>query len=145
MARPKLFLDTSVLLAGLASTTGASAEILRLAEVKIVEIVLCETIIVEAQRNISRKIPELLPLFYVALDELKPKIKKDETKLNKILRPHFPKDSDQIIIQTAQKTKPDFVLTLDKKHLLKPIISKLTGLNITTPAEFMVWLRNGKN
>ena len=145
MTRPKLFLDTSVLLAGLVSTTGASAEILRLAEAKIVKIVLCETIIIESQRNIRKKIPQLLPLFYVALEKLKPIIEKDETELNKTLRPHFPKDSDQIIIQTAQKAKPDFVLTLDKKHLLRPIISKLAGLNIVTPAEFMVWLRDEKN
>ena len=143
MKKINIFLDSSVMLAGLASTTGASAEILRLAEILVVKITICNLVFEEVERNIKNKLPSLLPLFYTAIDVLNPKTMQDEIKLNKKFVHLFPKESDQIIIQTALKSKSDYVITLDKKHLLQPEVIKEFSMSIVSPSDFLKKFRQG--
>jgi len=57
--------DANVLFAGAASPSehGASLVILRLAEITLVEALTSEQVIVEAERNLSEKLPQVLPAF----------------------------------------------------------------------------------
>lgn len=48
---PRLFLDSSVIIAGLASRTGASHAILALAELGLIRLVGCPYILTEVERN----------------------------------------------------------------------------------------------
>ena len=137
MIRSKLFLDSSVLLSGLVSSIGASAEILRLAEAEVFELIVCQTVLDEVKRNLKKKLPEFLPFLYSAIDILKPIIAQDELKLQKELKPYFSKTTDQIIFQTAQKVKADYLITLDKKHLLTPKIKEISKVSIISPGEFV--------
>jgi hypothetical protein len=64
MAWVRVFVDTSVLLAGLASPRGAANLILTLAEAELLTVVLSEEVLIEAERNLQRKLPgghSLLP------------------------------------------------------------------------------------
>ena len=60
---PRLFLDSSVIIAGLASRTGASHAILALAELGLVRLVGCPYILTEVERNLAEKVPEFLPAY----------------------------------------------------------------------------------
>ncbi len=54
MDKPVLsvFIDSNVLISGIASLTGASAAILNLGESNIIKIVLCQQVLIEVDRNI---------------------------------------------------------------------------------------------
>ncbi|MBI5199789.1 MAG: PIN domain-containing protein, partial [Nitrospirae bacterium] len=58
--RPKVFLDTSALIAGIASSRGAARAVLQLAEIGLIEVFVSRQVIVEADRNIEEKLPEML-------------------------------------------------------------------------------------
>jgi len=141
MKKTNVFLDSSVLLAGLVSTTGASAEILRLAEIGVVELMVCDLVIDEVKRNLTKKLPEFLPYFYTALEVLKPRITQNQETVDTVLTRLIPKKSDQIIIQTALISKPVYFITLDKKHLLKPVVRTAVAMPVITPSEFLGIIR----
>ncbi|HID61354.1 MAG TPA: PIN domain-containing protein [Anaerolineae bacterium] len=56
----RLFLDSSVIIAGLASRIGASHTILALAELGLIRPVACPYILTEVERNLAKKVPEFL-------------------------------------------------------------------------------------
>jgi len=59
----RVFCDADVLIAGSASTTGASHILLRLSELTLIECVTSRQAIAEAERNLAAKIPSALPAF----------------------------------------------------------------------------------
>lgn len=59
----KVFLDTSVLLTALFSSTGASAEILKLAKAEKIQVLTSQYVINEARRALQLKAPQLLSVF----------------------------------------------------------------------------------
>ena len=59
--KPRVFIDTSALMAGLASPTGASHVILALAEGELITLVIAEEVLVEAERNLRDRLPRALP------------------------------------------------------------------------------------
>lgn len=56
----RLFFDTSVLIAALISKEGAAAELVRLAEAGLIQMVVSEEVIIEIDRVLSSKFPELI-------------------------------------------------------------------------------------
>ena len=73
LAKPRIFVDADVLFAGAASPSehGASLPrfarsgllVLRMAEITLVEALTSEQVIVEAERNLADKLPQVLPAF----------------------------------------------------------------------------------
>ena len=63
--KPRVFVDANVLFAGAASPSehSASLAVLRLAEITLVEALTSEQVIVEAERNLAKKLPQALPAF----------------------------------------------------------------------------------
>jgi len=63
--KPRVFVDANVLFAGAASPSehSASLVVLRLAEITLVEALTSEQVIVEAERNLTAKLPQALPAF----------------------------------------------------------------------------------
>ena len=49
----KVFIDTSALIAGIFSPTGAAHEVLRLCEAEVIKALMSRQVLVEADRNIS--------------------------------------------------------------------------------------------
>jgi predicted nucleic acid-binding protein len=64
-SKPRVFIDSDVLFAGAASPSehSASLVVLRMAEITLVEAIVSEQVIVEVERNLTAKIPEVLPAF----------------------------------------------------------------------------------
>lgn len=69
--RPKVYLDTDVLVAAAGSTRGASHLIIKLAELTLIEGVICEAVRVEAERNLIAKLPHALPAYRAFLKSAK--------------------------------------------------------------------------
>ena len=63
--RPRVFVDADVLFAGAASPGehSASLVVLRLAEITLIEALTSEQVNVEAERNLTEKLPQLPPAF----------------------------------------------------------------------------------
>lgn len=144
MLKLKVFLDSNIFLAGLASSKGASAEILRLAEVKAYNILTSKLVLKESERNFKKKLAEFLSLFYFALKHLEVKIFQDsrlriqDKKLVSLLS----KESDRIIFRTAGSLKPDYFVTLNRKHFHQAKIKQIAQFKIVTPAQFLAEWRN---
>lgn len=68
--KPRVFVDADVLFAGSASASehGASLMILRLAEMTLIEALASEQVIVEAERNLTVKLPATLSTFRLLVD-----------------------------------------------------------------------------
>jgi predicted nucleic acid-binding protein len=58
-----IFADSSVIIAGAASSTGASRAVLTLAELGFLKVVISQLVLEESQRNLAKKLPAALPVF----------------------------------------------------------------------------------
>lgn len=65
--RLRVFFDADTLIAGAASSTGASHALLRLAELGLVRGLTCRQALQEAERNLEAKLPAALPAFRAIL------------------------------------------------------------------------------
>ena len=63
--KPRVFVDADVLFAGAASPSdhGASLVVLRMAEITLIEAIVSQQVITEAERNLAGYLPKVLPGF----------------------------------------------------------------------------------
>jgi predicted nucleic acid-binding protein len=69
--RPKIYIDTDVLLAAAGSPRGASHILIKLSELTLIEGVISEAVRVEAERNLVAKLPHALPAYRALLKSAK--------------------------------------------------------------------------
>ena len=67
MSRTSLFLDSSALFAGIASSTGAARALLLLAEAGQITNVVSEQVVAETERALARKLPQALGYYREAI------------------------------------------------------------------------------
>ena len=133
----KVFVDTSVLISGLASSTGSSGAVLDLCEAEVIQLVISRQVIVEADRNVLAKLPRLVNRFRQFIHDLKP-LMIDDPRPSEVRKAEAivgPKDAS--ILAAAVKGKVDFLVTLDKKHFLSSGARKGAGVAVMTPSEFL--------
>lgn len=143
MSRAKLFFDSSALVAGAISPTGAARALLVLAETGLISIVVSEQVIAEAERAVARKAPRALSAYRravrVAVDRIlrDPGLKAIE-KHHKIIR----HQADVPIVVSAMQGDVDYLVTLNRRHFIDdPTVAQLSGLRIGTPGDALDWLR----
>ena len=137
MAKIKVFVDTSVLISGLASSTGASGAVLDLCEAEVIQMVISRQVIVEADRNFLAKLPRLLSRFRQFIHDLKPLLVDDpEPSLMKKAEAIVGR-KDASILAAALEAKVDFLVTLYKKHFIRPRARKGMDITVVTPSEFL--------
>jgi predicted nucleic acid-binding protein len=140
--KPRVFLDTSALLAGLASPTGASNVILTLAEMELLALVVSKQVLAEAERNLQEKLPEAIPeyqrfLSTCPLERVADPPAADVAKAKEIIHP-----KDDSILMAAKNAQVDYLVTLNRKHSLDdPEVARRSGLRIGAPDGFLAWLR----
>ncbi len=130
----KVFLDSSVLLAGVASKTGSSHIVLALAEAGIIIPFICEQVVTEVMRNAQKKLPALVPHFY-SLFKIIPFRLKEPTPQDLRLALTIINAKDAPILAAAVSAQADWLLSLDRHFLeLTPeTVSVITG----TPSIFL--------
>ncbi len=132
----KVFLDTSALLSGLNSPTGAAGVILAACFSKNLIPIISPQVIEEAERNIPTKFPKLINswqsfLMIPPLVTSKPTLKEIE-RAYKILP-----TSDASILASAIKVKPDILITWDVKDFLREDVKKVVPFPILLPGDFI--------
>ncbi len=145
--RIKVFIDTNVLIAGIASLTGASAAVLDLCESEVVQMVISRQVLIEADRNVSAKLPNLISQFREFIRTLSPLLVEDPPPAAVKKAATIVDRKDAGILAAAVESEADYLITLDKKHFLKRKDPPQTALEICTPAEFLriferLWLED---
>lgn len=143
MSRIKIFFDSSTLIAGVLSVTGAARALLVLAEMGEIDLLVSEQVIVETERSLARKAPQALPGFRQTIKDsgLKivkaPSLEDVQASLYMISDP-----TDAPILVAAMKQKVDILVTHNRKHFLDdPQVAEKSGLRIGTPGDALAWLR----
>lgn len=144
MPKLKIFLDSSVLIAGAISESGAAHVLLNLGESKDIVLVVSESVIWESERSMARKSPS-------NLDDLRSLIRSSNLRIieNPSLREvkanlYLINDPNDVpILLAAIKAKVDYLATHNRKHFLDdPNVSERSGLRIGTPGDVLAWLRD---
>ena len=135
--RPKVFLDTSALIAGIASPKGAARELLRLAEIGLIEIIVSRQVIIEADRNIEAKLPACINDFRAYLETLSPVLVddppvKDVQRFSSLINP-----DDAPILAAASAAESDYLVTWDQKHFMVQGLRAIVRPKVMTPGEFL--------
>lgn len=133
----RVFLDTSALIAGLASAKGSAREIMRLAETGLINIVVSRQVIVEADRNIGSKLPELLADYREYMKALSPELVNNpaSNQVRKYVSMINPDDAP--ILAAAEISGADYLVTWDRKHFISSRVQKNVKVKVVTPAEFL--------
>ena len=137
----QVFIDTSALIAGILSPTGAAHEVLRLCETHVVQAVMSRQVLVEADRNLADKLPAIMPEYRAFLKHLAPRIVADPPRtaveLAKELLPH----NDAPILAAALLANVDYLVTWNTRHFQKKAVRDAAPFPIVTPGEFLETFR----
>lgn len=137
---PTVFVDANILIAGSASRTGASRVVLAQAEYGMIQLVVTRQVLMETERNIRLKFPEILPVLSEFLIHLNIQVL-DDPDLEQYGR-WLPliEEKDAPILEAAVQCAPDYLLTLNSKDFT-PAVAEATGLVILSPGEFVERIR----
>ena len=135
--RIKVFIDISVLIAGVASVTGASAAVLDLCEAEIIQMVISRQVLVEADRNFSAKLPGLVDQFRHFIRNLAPVMVEDPSAPVAEKTATLIDRKDAAILAAAIEAKVGYLTTLDKKHFFKQNVRHNMPIKVCTPADFL--------
>ena len=135
--RWRVFLDTSALIAGLISTTGAAREVLRLCEAGVVEPLVSRQVLTEADRNLSEKLPALIPDYHQLIRRMSPVLIADPPKKAVVEAAKVIHHKDAPILAAAISGEADYLITWNTKHFHKPSVMQTVRFKIMTPGEFL--------
>lgn len=142
--RPRLFLDSNVLMGGLVASWGLDKAVLSLCSARICRLVLAEAVRVEVERNLLlhaerlalkdvhepinayRRFIQLSDPEMISFPDL------EAVRANRYLIRHEP---DIPVLLSAMAARPDWVLTNNTDHFTQ-LVAQRTGLRIATPVEF---------
>jgi predicted nucleic acid-binding protein len=136
MALPqyRLFFDTSVYIASLLSSDGAAAELVRLAEARAIQMVVSEEVIIESDRVLTAKFPELIQESRKLWEHLSPEVA--PTPAVNQMR-HFLEKlprGDSTILCSAHLAKVSAFVTWNTRDFMAPGIASLVDFPIVVPA-----------
>jgi predicted nucleic acid-binding protein len=132
----RIFLDSSALISGLNSPTGAAGLIISAFLAGEFFVYISNQVLEEVQRNVQTKFP-LLQERWLNFLLSKPEVVKQPT-IEEIKRAHkLIKSEDAPILAAAIKLKPDFLITWNIKHFLKGEVISNVPFIICTPKEFI--------
>ena len=138
----RVFLDSSVLVAGVISQTGASSAILDLGEAGEIIIVFSKGVLVETDRVFEKKFPGLVGEFRGFIKNLSPIVTADPTA-QEIREAESVIDKDDApILAAAKKVNVHYLVSLDTRHFHAPKARQYLRNPIVTPAQFLAEFRN---
>ncbi len=143
MSKLNIFLDSSALIAGAISETGAAHVLLQLGESEDILLTISEMVVVESERSIAKKSPrnlnDLRNLIKTANLRIVGNPSDEEVEANIYL---ISDPNDVPILLAAMKAKVDYLATHNRKHFLDdPKVAERSGLKIGTPGDVLAWIR----
>ncbi|MEX2430306.1 MAG: PIN domain-containing protein [Dehalococcoidia bacterium] len=141
-----MFLDASVLVAAARSPSGGSAAVIEVCQGRRYKAVLTHLVLTEARVNIGEKFgePELVR-FYQQLANLEPEIAPPPPEFRIDECVPLTTDKDAHVLAAALECAADYLLTLDRRHLLNPVVLA-AGLpvRVITPGDFLQGIVRGE-
>ncbi len=143
MSKLKIFLDSSALIAGVISETGAAHVLLQLGEAENIELTVSDWVVDETKRFFARKAPDILDEVEKEIVRSKLKIVADPSNEEIQANLYLMEDPNDVpILFAAMKANVDFLATHDRTHFLDdPKVAENSGLRIGTPGDTLAWLR----
>jgi predicted nucleic acid-binding protein len=143
MSKIKVFLDSSAVIAGVISSSGAARVLLVMSENGQIETFISEQVITESERSIARKVPEALPELRQTLKDAKLKVIENPTQKEIEKSLYLIADPDDVpILLAAMNAHVDFLATHNRKHFLDdPKVAEKSGIKIGTPGDALAWIR----
>ena len=137
----RIFFDTSVYIAALLSPNGAAGALVRLAEAGLIRMVVSEEVIVEADRVLAFKFPELIQESRELWKHLSPEIAINPTASQ--IEPFLEKlhKGDAAILCTAQLAKVSALVTWNTRDFMKKGVEELVNFPILVPADCLFLFR----
>lgn len=145
MALPqyRIFFDTSVYIAALLSPCGAAGELVRLAETGVIRMVVSEEVIVEADRVLAGKFPELIQESRGLWKHLNPEMAPDPTASQ--IKPFLEKLSkgDASILCAAHLASPKVsaFVTWNTRDFMAQGVTSLVDCPVVVPADCLILFR----
>lgn len=140
--KPRVFLDTSALFAGIWSPTGGARLLLRL-EAGLIELIISKTVLAEIEGVFRRKAPDLLSqlavlLHYAHVNISPPSPAELYTQCKQLIS----QAGDAQILADAIHSQVDYFVTLDKTHFIRSSsLDDFVSFPIGTPGDCIEWLR----
>ncbi len=137
----RIFFDTSVYIAALLSPGGAAGELVRLAEAGVIRMVVSEEVIVEADRVLAGKFPELIQESRGLWKHLNPEMAPDPTASQ--IKPFLEKLSQggASILCAARLAKVSAFVTWNTRDFMAQGVASLVDCPVVVPADCLVLFR----
>lgn len=113
--RLRLFFDADVLIAGSASTSGASFLLLHLADLRAIEGITSQQAVREAERNLMAKLPAAVPAFRVMVASALRVVDDPSPRTLRALRGRADA-GDLPILGAAMESEFDYLVTFNVRH-----------------------------
>lgn len=141
-AKLRVFLDTRVLFAAVLSETGGSRLILKLGEAGAVQLWVGQRVLQEADGVLARKAPDSKAAFALLLDRSQVVVgpPPDEKALAQA-RTVVDYPSDALILAEALAAEVDYLVSLDRRHLVGNPQNSVPPFPIGLPGDFLAWFR----
>jgi predicted nucleic acid-binding protein len=143
--RWRVFLDTSALIAGVVSSTGAAREVLRLGEARVIELVVSRQVLAEADRNLTTKLPMLLDDYHLLLRHLAPVVVEDPSIVASQEAARLIHRNDAPILAAAKIAAVDYLVTWNTRDFLTDRVRDWASFPALTPGEFLRVFRDALN
>jgi predicted nucleic acid-binding protein len=136
----RIFADSSLLIAGCGSRSGASRAVLTMAEIGLFKLVISEQVLEECDRNLRKKLPTALPIFTQLIATINPEIQPDPSLEESSRWAAIIEAKDTPILAAAVVANVDRLLSLNTKDFTAEVAAQ-SGLIIQTPAGFVREIR----
>jgi predicted nucleic acid-binding protein len=141
--KPRIFLDTSALFAGIWPAEGGARMLLRLGEARLVQLLVSAQVLGEIEEVVRRKAPQHLPLLALLINQsvamVVPAGSDGVLAHSRELISHA---GDARILADAWDNAADYLVTLDKAHFLNvSSLPQQISFPIGTPGDCLAWLR----
>ena len=143
MSKFNIFLDSSALIAGAISETGAAHVLLQIGESEDILLTVSEMVIVESERSVAKKSPRNLNDLRKLIKTAKLRIVNDPSRKEVEANLYLIEDPNDVpILLAAMKAKVDYLATHNRKHFLDdPKVAERAGIKIGTPGDVLAWIR----
>ena len=137
----RIFFDTSVYIAALLSPRGAAGELVRLVEAGVIRMVVSQEVIVETDRVLAVKFPELIQESRRLWKHLNPEMAPNPSA-NKV-KPFLEKlpKGDASIFCAAYLANPSAFVTWNTRDFMTQQVSSLVDFPIVIPADCLILFR----
>ena len=143
MPNAKVFFDSSALIAGVISSTGAARVLLVMSENGEIDLIISDQVITETERSLTKKVPQVLPNYRETLNDANIKVIRNPSMEEVKENLHLIADEDDVpILLAAIKEKVDYLATHNRKHFLNDAkVAERAGFKIGTPGDVLAWIR----